>query len=249
MSCILDSMLTFIKDTLAPKKCYSCNTEWQFLCDECFGKQKNFDWFCYICKKKSDNFKIHKKCLIENKILQWKNFNNKKIYLDTVIVLTHYKNPVIKKLITAFKFYGKKGIWRELWKRLVELIQKNSYLNKQDCIILPVPLFFFRKWIRWFNQSAIIWREIGSLLDIRYSEMVIKRRKYTRQQSKLSQEKRINNLDNAFKINKKRVDNIDNKIIFIVDDVVSSWTTLNEISKVLKQNGAKKVIGVCLASN
>ena len=254
MKYMLDSVWTFLKDVLAPKKCYSCKKEWHFLCDECFAKQDNFEWFCYICKRKSLNFKIHKKCLIENKLLSWKNFNDKKIYLDKVVVLTHYRNKVIKKLIIAFKFFGRKSIWRELWARLSILIEKNvniwwESVNYWDYIIIPVPLHFWRKIMRWFNQSEVISDEIWKMLNIYYSNKVVLRKKSTRHQSKLSQEKRIDNLRDAFKIDTKQLDKIDNKIVLLVDDVVSSGTTLNEIAKILKQNGARRVIGVVLASD
>jgi predicted amidophosphoribosyltransferase len=52
----------------------------------------------------------------------------------------------------------------------------------------------------------------------------------------------LTNLDKAFKINKKYVDNIDKKYIIIVDDVISTGTTINEVSKILKQHNAQKII-------
>ncbi len=261
---ILKNILIFFKDILSPKKCFSCKKEGIYLCEKCFNNLDNFGEYCYICKKKSSNFKIHKKCLIENKLLNWKNFNDKKIYLDNVIVLTHYKNKVIKKLIISFKFYWKKDIWVELWEKLWNFVKNNISLLKREYpegegfwtvelmnnfITLPVPLHWFKKIKRWFNQSEILAENIANILNINYNKNIIIRKKYTRQQSKLSRQERLNNLNNSFKINKNKVDNIDNKIIFLVDDVVSSWTTLNEIAKILKQNWAKKVIWVCVASN
>jgi len=247
---ILKNIFILFQDILAPKKCYSCNKEWYFLCQECFLKLDNFEPFCYVCKKKSENYKIHKKCLIENKMLNWKNFNEKKIYLDKVIVMTHYKNDVIKKLITHFKFYWKKDIWEELWKKLWYFVKNNSLLDDfNDWIVLPVPLHFFKKIKRWFNQSEILAFHFSKILNIDYNKKVIIRRKYTRQQSKLSRQERLHNLDNSFKIKNKNIDKIDKKTIFLIDDVVTSWTTMNEISKVLKQNWAKKVIWICIASN
>lgn len=255
---ILNKIFIFLKDILSPKKCFFCNKEGFYLCEYCFLKQDNFEPFCYICKKKSNNFKIHKKCLIENKLLSWKNFNDKKIYLDNIIVLTHYKNDVIKKLITSFKFYWKKDIWVELWEKLWFFIKKYNIINSlsiegfnplNNFIILPVPLHWFKKIKRWFNQSEILAENFANILKINYNKKVLIKKKHTRQQSKLTRQKRLNNLEKAFKINKKQVDNIDKKYIFLVDDVISSWTTLNEIAKVLKQNWARKIIGVCIASN
>ena len=266
---ILKNIIVFLEDILAPKKCYLCKKEWNFLCENCFQKQDNFDPFCYICKRRSKNFEIHKKCLIENKLLNWKNFNNSKIYLDRVIVMTHYKNDVIKKLIRDFKFFWKKDIWEEFWEKLWKFVKNNEIINslstegfypqgarrsplkisEQNFIILPVPLHFFKKIKRWFNQSDILSKKFSKVLDINYDKNILIRRKYTRQQSKQSLENRLINIEKAFKINKKQVDKIDKKIIFIIDDVVSTWTTLNEIAKLLKQNWAKKVIWVCVASN
>ncbi|MCD5380546.1 hypothetical protein LR004_01340 [Candidatus Gracilibacteria bacterium] len=132
--------------------------------------------------------------------------------------------------------------------RLASLIKNNISISKKH-IIIPVPLHFWRKITRGFNQSDIIAKKVGELLDIGYNNNVVSKRKHTRQQSKLSQEKRIDNLSDAFKIDKKHIDKIDNKIVLLVDDVISSGTTLNEIAKILKKNGAKKVIAVCLASD
>lgn len=249
---ILKYIINFLKDILAPKKCYSCKKEWNFLCEDCFYKLDNFKPFCYICKKDSKNFKIHKKCLIENRLLEWKNFNDKEIFLDRVIVMTHYKNNVVKKLIKDFKFYWKKDIWEELWEMLWNFINNNIELSlklESDLIVLPVPLHFLKKIKRWFNQSEIIAKGLTKKLNIKYSRNTIIRYKYTRQQSKLIRIKRLQNLNNSFKINKKYIDNVDKKIILVIDDVVSSWTTLNEIAKTLKKNWAKKVIWICIASN
>jgi predicted amidophosphoribosyltransferase len=44
------------------------------------------------------------------------------------------------------------------------------------------------------------------------------------------------NLIDSFKINKKQVDNIDNKTVIIIDDVISTGSTINEVSKILKEN-------------
>jgi len=265
---IVKNILNFFKDILAPKKCYNCGKYGSFLCINCSEKLDYFNWFCYICKKKSENFSIHKKCLIENKLLYWKNFNDKKIYLDKVIVMAYYKNEVIKKMIRDFKFYWKKEVWEELWKYLWNFVKKNEIINsfstegfspfedsesssewQSNFMVLPVPLHFFKKIKRWFNQSEILAKNFSKILKINYNKKVLIRKKYTRQQSKLDRQKRLGNLNNSFKIRKNQLDKIDKKIIFLIDDVVTTWTTLNEIAKVLKQNWAKKVIGVCLASN
>ena len=85
-------MFKFLKDILAPKKCYSCNKEWHFLCQKCLSKMSNFESICYICKGKTDNFEAHNNCL-------------EYIYYDKIIILWHYKEKILSKLIKDLKFY------------------------------------------------------------------------------------------------------------------------------------------------
>ena len=76
-------IIKLLKDIFSPKKCYSCDKQWHFLCLWCFKKLENFEPICYVCKNPSKDFKIHKDCH------DW-------LYFQKVIILTHYKNKVIK---------------------------------------------------------------------------------------------------------------------------------------------------------
>jgi predicted amidophosphoribosyltransferase len=57
----------------------------------------NFESECYVCKGKSDLFNVHNNCK-----------NN--VYYNKIIILSHYKNKIISKLIKDLKFYSKKDI-------------------------------------------------------------------------------------------------------------------------------------------
>lgn len=227
-----------IKDILSPKKCYSCNKEWHFLCKKCFEKLDNYNDFCYVCKKKSKKFEVHKLC-------------KKEIYYDNLIVLTHYKNNLIKKLIINFKFYWKKDIAEDFAILMANKLLKTNLgiLNNKDVLIISSPMSFFRKLKKWYNQSELLAKEISNILWIEYNSKIIKKIKKTKQQASLSRENRLKNIKNAFKINKKYIDNIDKKTIILIDDVVSTWSTINEISKLLKKYRASKVIWLCIASD
>ena len=231
----------FIKDIIAPKKCYSCFKEWHFLCRECYNKLNNFDEICYICKNYSENYKIHENC-------------KKSVYFDNILILTHYKNKVIKKLIKDSKFHYKKDILEDfsiyLWELLTKHINSEYWVIKiEDFIIIPTPMYFLKKFTRWYNQSEVLAKYISNKIEINYQDKIIKKTKNTTQQSFLSKEKRQKNLENIFKINNKYLDKINNKIVIVVDDVISTWTTINEISKILKYSWAQKVIWICIASD
>jgi ComF family protein len=231
----------FIKDIIAPKKCYSCFKEWLFLCEECYNKLYNFDEICYICKSHSENYIIHEKC-------------KKSIYFDNILVLSHYKNNVIKKLVKDSKFHHKKDILEDfsiyLWELLTKYISNEYWIiNIEDFVIIPTPMYFLKKFTRWYNQAEILAQNISKNTGINYYKNIIKKSKNTKQQSSLTKEKRLKNLETVFKINNKYLYRVNKKIIIIVDDVISTWTTINEISKILKNNWAQKIIWLCIASD
>lgn len=228
-------MFHFIKDIIAPKKCYSCGQEWHFLCPLCLSKMTPFEPICYVCKGKTEHFFVHNSCR------QW-------IYYDQLIVSTHYKNPFISYAIKQAKFYGKKDVLEDISSFLWETLLKN-YCPQEDDIILWVPLYFWKKIHRWYNQSDYMARIIAKKNHIFYGKNILKKIKSTRQQSHLNRQQRQENIRNCFQINKKYRDIIDKKNIILVDDVVSTGSTLNEIAKLLKHHGAQKVICLCFASD
>ena len=238
-------IIKFFKEILAPKKCYSCRKEGIFLCKKCLEKQRNFSSICYLCKQKTDNFEIHKNC--KKNILEKENIN---FQLDKIIIFSHYKNFVIKKMIEDFKFYWKKDIWEDFSKILNKLLEKNIIeKNYEKYLIIPTPMYFFKKLLRWYNISEILWKNIWKKLKIKYEKNLFKKIKNTKSQKTLSRQERLTNLEKSLKINKKQVDKIFEKNIIIVDDIISTWTTLNEMAKILKKNWAKKVIWLVIASD
>jgi len=236
-------MLKFLKDLISPKRCYWCWSEWYFLCEDCFDeieKHYYFDEMCYVCKWFSRNFEVHEECK-----------NN--VFYDKVIIMSHYKIKVIKKLIKYFKFYGRKDIVYDFGEYISNKIIKNmkdelSKYKKDDFIVVFPPMNLFRKLKRWYNHSEVLAKIISLNLWFNYEKNIILRNRQTRQQSKLNKQERLHNLDEAFKINKKKKDIIDNKIIILVDDVVSTWTTVNELSKILKEHNPLKIVIVTIAS-
>ncbi len=237
-------MFKFIKDIIAPKKCYSCNIEWYFLCTDCFEKIEKhyyFDEICYRCKKYSKNFEVHKKC-------------KTKIFYNKTIILTHYKIKIIKKLIKDFKFYYRRDISEDLWELLIEKMIKYMWkelkeFKQKDFVVISTPMSFFRKLMRGYNHSELLAEYISLNLWFRFEKNLILKNKNTRQQSKLSRQNRMTNLLKAFKINKNKVDIIDKKIIILIDDVISTGSTVNEISKILKKYNPKKIIIIAVASD
>jgi ComF family protein len=101
---------------------------------------------------------------------------------------------------------------------------------------------------RGYNQSELIVREIfkfddGKNFDI--SLDALSKIKETPHQSELkNKSERLKNLKNCFEAKSEK---IAGKNIILIDDVITTGTTMNEASKCLKEAGAKRIIGFSLA--
>jgi ComF family protein len=230
-------ILKILKDIFSPKKCYSCNKQWHFLCLWCLKKINNFEPICYVCKNPSKDFEIHSDC-------------QQCLYFQKVIILTHYKNKVIKRLITDAKFYKRKDIFEDFWNYLTKLLIKyEKDVNKNNTILVPIPIHFFKKLKRWYNQTEIISQYISNRTGLNVINNLLLKKKYTRQQSHNSKIERQENLKNSLCFNKKYNNKFDNHKIILIDDVISTWSTLNEAAKILYNQWYKDIICLVIASD
>ncbi len=110
--------------------------------------------------------------------------------------------------------------------------------------VVPVPLFWLRKLKRGFNQSDIISEIIAKNLNIPLNNS-LKRIKNTKQQAKLVRNERKKNLIGVFSVLKD--EKIKNSSILLVDDVLTTGSTLSAAANVLLEAGAKKITIFTLA--
>lgn len=232
----MSSIITYIKDILAPKKCYWCQKQWHFLCPQCESKILKHNSVCYVCKKKTDRFTTHTAC-------------QKHLQLDQVILYAHYRDMHISQLIKQGKFYCKKDIWEELAHYYVTMLQQNLSKNFDEYILIPVPMYRWKKYLRGYNQSELLVKHISKQLWIMAEYNLIKKTKKTKQQSHLNKDEREENLAGSFRINTHVLDRQKQKTFILIDDVVSTGTTLNTLSWVLYEHGAQKIIACALASD
>ena len=176
-------------------------------------------------------------------------FNNMKQleYLDEIVIVCRYQG-VIKKLIHEFKYKSVINIGVVIAK----LIYRSSNLPNCD-LLVPIPIHKKKKSTRGFNQSEEIIKALSKLTLIPTANLIIKSKNTKSQMSIRSKDERKKNLNNSFKINKALLDRIKinqevmPQTVVLVDDVVTTGSTLDECAKVLKNAGIKKVIGLVLA--
>ena len=113
-----------------------------------------------------------------------------------------------------------------------------------NSLLVPVPLHINKQTKRGFNQSEIIAQYVSNRTKIPFKN-ALARIKQTESQVGLSGEERRSNLEGAFQCNEKSA--VSGKTIFLVDDVTTTYSTLNECATELKSAGAKKIYGLVVA--
>ena len=106
-------------------------------------------------------------------------------------------------------------------------------------IIVPVPMYRWKRVLRNYNPAQILARELANLLEKPMVPDLLIKQKWTKSQTGLSKVARSKNLTGSIKIGNKH--NVKDKVILLVDDVKTTSATSNLCSHVLKKAGANSV--------
>ncbi|MHB8903577.1 MAG: ComF family protein [Patescibacteria group bacterium] len=213
------SLKSFILNILFPLECLGCKTEGGWLCEKCFRQLK---------------------------------FNNKKYplkapNLDEIFIAGDYDDKILSDLIKKLKFNFIDNIALILGRFLnlfwSGIIFSRPELKNKEILLIPLPLSKKRENWRGFNQAELIARSFNNEYNYLMS-LDLKKIKNTKAQSDLNENERAKNIKDCFVWNGK---NLKDKIIILIDDVVTTGATLNEAAGVLKKAGAQKIYGLVVA--
>ena len=154
---------------------------------------------------------------------------------DRVICFLHYATPV-DYLVKRMKFAHQLSAAKVLGYLFAQQLMQNT-IDVPDAI-LPVPLHKKRLRARGFNQALELYREINKHVPIPLLKGV-ERVVYTDAQTLIKGDERAKNLQGAFRVD-LTASNIPKHVV-ILDDVVTTGATSNELSKSLKAAGVEKV--------
>jgi len=144
-----------------------------------------------------------------------------------------------RQIILDFKFNNKP--W--LIDGVVSLLPQ----MKDDIdFVTMVPLSKERKYERGYNQSEVLAKKYAKKWDISFRNDIVIKIKEVPPQSSLSRAERLVNLNQAFSIKNKKA--IEGKRILLIDDIITTGTTLKVCGELLYQAGAKDVQCITLAA-
>ncbi|MBC8215343.1 MAG: ComF family protein [Candidatus Marinimicrobia bacterium] len=149
-----------------------------------------------------------------------------------------YFNLTLQKVIHSLKYQERAKLGCELGRVLGQLLPLST-VGTLD-LLLPVPLYPAKKRDRGYNQAMWITKGLSETWDVPMKPHIIQRTKFTKSQTKLSVNERQKNMENAIKVRKK----LSGKTIGIVDDVLTTGSTISSCAAQCKKQGASSVVAI-----
>lgn len=224
---------TLLMNLIWPKICYGCGKfNDRYICKNCFLKYifPNKDFKCIVCNQNSDNGLTHKECL-------------EYTYVDQLLVFAKYQG-VITKMLKDGKYSRTFDVYRELSFYLYK--QFDNFIKDRSFAFVPVPLHRYKFRERGFNQAGVIAKSLSVYCQKRFLDC-LERKMNTVSQTIKNRSDRFLNLLDVFTIKKFYKNSLPDKLI-LVDDVLTTGSTLNNCAKILKENGCKFVMALVIAS-
>jgi len=119
-------------------------------------------------------------------------------------------------------------------------------IDASDCLV-PVPLHWTRLWCRRFNQAALLSRELARLTKKQSLTRILIRTRRTTSQGHMGRLARSRNVKGAFVVPPKRTTAILKRNVLLIDDVLTTGSTVEACSLALLEAGAAKVSVLTLA--
>ena len=231
-------MIKQLLNFLFPPKCIICDDYGAVtdVCSQCWGKFTFLSKpYCSICSYpfayENDEKAICGYCIM-----------NKPKY-DRAISLLKYDNHS-KRLIHKFKYQDQLHILDYFVDLLLNL--GKEVIDQAD-VIVPVAMHQYKLLKRGYNQAALLAMRIAAKRKILYLPQLLIKKQNSTAQAGLDKMQREKNIKNSFKLNAQYSQQIINKKVLLIDDVMTTGATINECCKMLSAAKPSKIFVLTLA--
>ncbi|HYY13779.1 MAG TPA: ComF family protein [Chthoniobacterales bacterium] len=165
------------------------------------------------------------------------NCDHRTLHFEAAVA-AYRSRGIVRQVLLDFK-YGRQTHLRHLVGRwLIAALEDERLRSLAFDIIVPVPLHPARERERGFNQSALIAELLSARIELP-NKPLLERTRYTTTQTAFDRAERIQNLRGAFRLRKTA--GVRGLRVLLVDDVLTTGSTLSECARVLKIAGARSV--------
>jgi len=224
-------------DILFPKTCSICGKKGTYICNRCKKLFKRSLPECYLCRKLSPSYKTHEKC----------KKSREGCYLNNVFVAWEY-NSLSSTLLKKYKYKYVYDISNILSEFFVESISKSIFLNSlENTLLTNIPLSNNRLRERGFNQTLDISKAVSKRFNLPFTESLLRRR-YTTEHQALKDKGERKTVSKKDFIVKSDFDLSNYKSITIIDDVITTGSTLESSSEALREVFGKDLVinSICM---
>lgn len=190
---------------------------------------------CYFCGSSKYTIKMCPNCYEK---LEFNDFRVNRVVNSVNIYCAGIYTKELQKLIRGLKYHKQKDLAYYQAKFMYEYFCNIDELKNKDFELVPVPLHKNRIKNRKYNHMELVCEEFAKLSGFSCNFDLIKRVKDTKPQYKLNRKQRLENLANAFGVNREV---ISEKPILLMDDICTTGSTFEEMINELKKAGITNI--------
>jgi len=216
-----------------PALCVACSkpvNRSEYLCDTCQSQAPRIlPPFCAKCSEPfsgaiTDEFRCA-------------NCEDRVLHFDAAVA-AYRSRGLVRNLIHEFKYQRQHYLRHPLTGWLHESMNDPRLVGRRFDVIASVPLHPARERERGFNQATLLAELLSKNIAVPF-RAILERTRYTTTQTAHDRAERMENLRDAFRLRKKA--NVRQLRVLLIDDVLTTGSTLSECARILKRAGAISV--------
>lgn len=223
------SLANTLLNLITPRECFQCGSVGAWLCARCTASLPLLHPIpCPRCQRPTAAGSAHIPC-------------KKNLGLEGCLMAANLSHKTMELLLYGLKYHGLKSAAIPCARLLARALTENYSLSERpvSAALCPVPLHPQRERERGYNQARLICKALSHELSLPLKELLIRTRA-TKDQVKLNRAQRLLNLEGAFEPQTEAA--LQEQVVFLVDDVVTSGATLKAAASALRKQWPHLVI-------